>query len=331
MAPTRSTILSLSLALVARAQMTEQDWDAYDPCIDPMTLGTVSLNFEPLFPEPVNFTWDTTRAPDAKVAYWLEYNATHPPAASPHDTYKAMVLGSVTGVPSGGHNGCVGVLGEECADKFAGFIKGDIAGQVNRTEEMLPEALFVLRDEGMPESIGCSESAFPLFYRAINSDLGDGILAREDGESLDIIPSGNELLPFNTYVHQKTPYKSLILKVTIPVIVRVPSEGTPGGMSRISSDEESDEGDDEEETENTEDSESTEDTEDTEHTNEPPAPSDQSETDLSNESTSNGLSTEESSSKELTGEETDNASMGIMWSASLASVAGIVAMAKVLP
>ncbi|KAL3448130.1 hypothetical protein BJX65DRAFT_73539 [Aspergillus insuetus] len=189
MAPTmRLSILFLTLALLAGAQ-TEQDFescdplDLFDPCIDPMTLGTVTLSFEPLFPEPVDFTWGFALqnnyqyypgAPDTKVAYWLEYNATQPPASEPHDTYMVMVLGGAGGTTSGGHNGCDGPLGEECASNFARFLKEHIAGQANRTDEMLDQALYAFRDEGVPESIGCAENYFSSFYPVTHYELLDG-------------------------------------------------------------------------------------------------------------------------------------------------------------
>ncbi|KAL2857270.1 hypothetical protein BJY01DRAFT_137271 [Aspergillus pseudoustus] len=361
MAPTtRSTILSRSLALLAKAQ-TENDWDAcdpldlYDPCIDPMTLGTVSLTFEPLFPEPVDFTWGFALqnnyqyypgAPDTKVAYWLEYNATQPPASEPHDTYMVMALGGVTGTPSGGHNGCDGPLGKECAEKFAGFLQEHIAGQANRTDEMLDDALFAFRDDEVADSIGCSESAFRYFYAVTHDELYDRILAREDGETLDIIPSGNESFPFSTYVHKRTPYKTLINQVAIPVIVRLPTQGDSWrnveniqvefGCARSApvnqpdySDEDSDEVVEEEDTDITEDSDNTEDTNhtDTEDTTESPTPSDQSNIEPSNN---------DSTSEEPTSEETDtvstdggNDATGIIWSTKLVSMAGVVAMAMV--
>jgi hypothetical protein len=184
----RLSILPLTLALLAGAQ-TEQDFqacdplDLFDPCIDPMTLGSVTLNFEPLFPEPVDFTWGFALqnnyqyypgAPDTKVAYWLEYNATQPPASEPHDTYMVMVLGGAGGITSGGHNGCDGPLGEECAANFAGFLKEHIAGQGNRTDKMLNQALYAFRDEGVPDSIGCAENYFSSFYAVSHYELLDG-------------------------------------------------------------------------------------------------------------------------------------------------------------
>ncbi|KAL2859527.1 hypothetical protein BJX68DRAFT_226399 [Aspergillus pseudodeflectus] len=363
----RSSILAISLALLANAQ-TEQDFEAcdpldlFDPCIDPMTLGTVTLNFEPLFPEPVDFTWGFALqnnyeyypgAPDTKVAYWLEYNSTQPPAAEPHDTYMVMVLGGAGGITSGGHNGCDGPLGEECAENFAGFIKEHIAGQANRTDEMLDEALYAFRDEGVPQSIGCAENYFRSFYAVTHYELLDGILAREDGKSLDIIQSGNESFPFNTYVHQRTPYGYLINKVAVPVIVRLPSEGDSWrdveniqvefGCARSAPvnqpdylDEESDEVDEEEDTESTDDTDSTEDTGDSDDSQ---APGDQSETEPnSDESTTDEPAAGESSSGELTEEEAGslsteyggNGATGMMWSATLASIAGAIAIARIM-
>ncbi|KAL3458280.1 hypothetical protein BJX64DRAFT_225979 [Aspergillus heterothallicus] len=360
---TKSTILSLSLALLARAR-TEEEWDVcdpldlYDPCIDPMTLGTVSLNFEPLFPEPVDFMWGfalqnnyqyLSGAPDTKVAYWLKYNATQPPASEPHDTYMVMALGGVTGTPYGGHNGCSGPLGDECAEKLSSFLKEHIAGQENRTDEMLDQALFAFRDEGVAESIGCSENAFRYFYGVTHYELYDRILAREDGETLDIIPSGNESFPFASYVLKSTPYKMVINQIAIPIIARLPSDGDSWrdvkniqvefGCARSApvdqldyGNEESDEVDEEEDTEDTED------TEDMEDSDESIVSSDQSDTDTSNTDSPINDEPEESNSDESIDEEPSatptedggNGAIGIKWSTPLFSMAGIIAIANLL-
>jgi hypothetical protein len=143
------------------------------------------------------------------------------------------------------------------------------------------------------------------------------------------------------------------------VIVRLPSEGDSWrdidniqvefGCARSAPvnqpdylDEESDEVDEDEDTESADDTESTDDinsTEETEDTDDSQAPSDQSEAEPStDESTADEPATEDSSSGEPTDEEAGslsteydgNSAMCTPWSAKLASMAVVIAIARLI-
>ncbi|KAL2859917.1 uncharacterized protein BJX67DRAFT_337813 [Aspergillus lucknowensis] len=208
--------------------------DLFDKCIDPWAQGSATFSFEPLFPEPINFVYAFALQnnyqyypiPDAKVAFWLEYNETQLDPSNGAESYMTVILNNnITGTPYGGHNGCDGVLGAECSENLIGFLKNQIAAQGNRSETPLNDALASAKSGEAAEAVAalnCSTSLFNRYYEISGFDLYDGVFAKEDGENTTIVPSGNATHPFSTEVLEDTPYKYLINRVAVALLARVP-------------------------------------------------------------------------------------------------------------
>lgn len=148
-----------------------------EDCVEPMARGSASFEFKPLFPEDATFVFafdvqdekeldddaiapGETQIPDAKVAYWLEYNEVELTASDRQETYMVVLTNeNVTGTASGGgHNGCDGVLGSECAENLAQLIKTQIAAARNRAFADFPSVFGYLdvpiRDDELAYAVG---------------------------------------------------------------------------------------------------------------------------------------------------------------------------------
>jgi hypothetical protein len=103
-------------------------------CIDPVAQTAVSLDFQPIFPDPVTlfYGFDASvsgkgEGPMTKVAYWLRYqdnHVNHDAVDGNRTSEIALRIGNITGVPSGGNNGCDGIWGPPCSEHLKGILRG---------------------------------------------------------------------------------------------------------------------------------------------------------------------------------------------------------------
>ena len=94
-------------------------------CVDPIAQTAFPLDLQPLFPGPLSlyYAYDSYNSqsdgPVTKTAFWLQYglNRINSSAIDADRTLEiGMRMGNFTGTPSGGHNGCDGIIGPECAN-----------------------------------------------------------------------------------------------------------------------------------------------------------------------------------------------------------------------
>lgn len=147
-----SIIPPLALALlssVAIAQDEEErdcSYDSSDECIEPEARGSVEFQFKPLFPSNAQFVYafaagyepdysnnddeeedESTRTPETKVGFWLEYpEADLSPSSEMETSLVFLMHENITGTPSGGNNGCDGIWGARCSSGIAEVIKSEI-------------------------------------------------------------------------------------------------------------------------------------------------------------------------------------------------------------
>lgn len=94
-------------------------------CIDPLAQTAVRFDFKPLFTDPIYlyYGFDASvsgkgEGPMTKNGFWLRYQSRHINQSAIDDNHIseiAMRVGNLTGVPSGGNNGCDGIWGAECS------------------------------------------------------------------------------------------------------------------------------------------------------------------------------------------------------------------------
>lgn len=102
-------------------------------CVDPVAQTAVSLGFQPVFPDPITlfYGFDTSpsgkgEGPMTKVAYWLRYQdsrVSHDAVDANRTSEVALRIGNITGVPSGGNNGCDGIWGPPCSEDLKGILR----------------------------------------------------------------------------------------------------------------------------------------------------------------------------------------------------------------
>ena len=102
-----------------------------EACVDPIAQTAYPLDLQPLFPGPLSlfYAYDASSSssssssnnlpPSTKSAFWLRYDGirVNRSAITTNRTLEiGMRMGNFTGTPGGGHNGCDGIIGPECAD-----------------------------------------------------------------------------------------------------------------------------------------------------------------------------------------------------------------------
>ncbi|KAK2872128.1 hypothetical protein FQN49_002538 [Arthroderma sp. PD_2] len=216
------------------------------PCIKPDARGSVSFEFKPLFPKDVNFVYafdsqnqseidnqylppGSTPKPYSKVSFWVEYPESNLVPSAHTETYMAVLMNeNITGVPSGGNNGCDGVWGDKCSANIEAWVKAEVTSGSGIS---LTDALFKLfaskksySSEGnrLLANLSCPQGVLRKYYHP----KGPGILARENGARFTKIePSGTTSNPHVTEVLEDASYEQQIERVAAMLLVRKPLEG----------------------------------------------------------------------------------------------------------
>lgn len=245
-------------------------------CLEPVARGSANFEFKPIFPQDVTFVYafdvqdeeelktdpiapGETPVSDAKIGYWLEYAEAELTASDHQETYMVVLTNeNITGTPSGGHNGCDGVLGAECSENLAQFMKRQIVAARSRAFADFPAVFAILDspiyDDDIAYAIGnlsCPTGIFdePYFVRGAGGTVNEKgskysvcstlsffkssllttarhvELAKENGDSTGIMPSGNATSSYFTKRLYDITYDELIKRAAVALIARVPLQG----------------------------------------------------------------------------------------------------------
>ena len=110
-------------------------WDSR--CVDPIAQTTSPMSLKPLFPDPLilYYAFDSTASgssngePYTKSAFWFRYGRgeVNSSVITTNRTWEiGMRMGNFTGQPSGGHNGCDGIVGSRCAESIEETLQSSI-------------------------------------------------------------------------------------------------------------------------------------------------------------------------------------------------------------
>ncbi|KAK2837018.1 hypothetical protein FQN49_006493, partial [Arthroderma sp. PD_2] len=209
----------------------------------PEARGSVNFDFKPLFPKGVSFVYafnsetqsaddqhttkGSTAAPDTRVGFWLEYPEVNQAPSADMQTHMTVLLNkNLTGVPSGGNNGCDGLWGAECSNNLAAWLKTEAAGSSSDLGGVINSFNSIgdsRTSEGkrLMENLSCPSGILHMSY-----DNSGSYLANErKGSPTEIMEFGNALNPYIVETFKGTGYDQQIEQAAVVLLLRKPQDG----------------------------------------------------------------------------------------------------------
>ncbi|KAJ5623991.1 hypothetical protein N7510_000300 [Penicillium lagena] len=208
-------------------------------CVDPVAQTAVSLQFQPVFPDPVTFFYGFDASPlgkgegpMTKVAYWLRYqdnHVNHDAVDANRTSEVALRIGNITGVPSGGNNGCDGIWGPPCSEDLKGSLRNTMFHMATSGEyHHKPLEAALAHMIAWPPTL---ETCPPQMFEVASIPVQEFVLESMPDQRVSVMTPGTSGHPWQIWYLDDMTTQSQASEVAVGIISRAPSYNGPPPLS----------------------------------------------------------------------------------------------------